>query len=129
MAAEWSVVLFSRDPVLLSQTCVALLLALSPLRWHGACLPLIPRTRGGAAMLAKLRAAARHMPMLLGVLQSPNHPHAAPSTPSTPRTVHVLLPDGRPVWARSEKLPIMPPALARHIEATVRVTLEQMSPP
>ena len=119
MLSGWSVLLFSRDPVILSQVCTALLLAFRPLRWHGACLPLIPRTRGGAAMLQKLRAAGHNVPLLLGVLQSPHSPNSPPSTPHAKKTLHVLLPDGRPVWAPGERLPTLPPYFARSIESAI----------
>ena len=119
LAAEWSVLLFARDPALLSAVCNALLLALRPLEWQGACLPLIPRTHGGATMLQKLRAASRHVPLLLGLLQSPHAPHHPPSTPQARRTLHVLLPHGQPLWHPSERLPMLPPSIARNIEATI----------
>ena len=119
LAANWSVALFSRDATLLSQVCAALLLALQPLRWLGVCLPCVPRSRQGHALLARLRPAAKRVPMLLGIVQPAHSPRHPPSTPTTPRTLHVLLPDGRPLWAAGEKLPILPVAIARRIERAI----------
>ena len=39
---------------------------------------------GGAATLAKLRAASKHLSVLVGVVQSPHSPRAPPSSPTSP---------------------------------------------
>ena len=74
--AEWSVVVYSRSALGLDQALLALRAALHPLRWQGACLPLLPRARSssGVAALQRLRArlalAEGHAPgVLLGVLR------------------------------------------------------------
>lgn len=113
LAAGWSAFLYSRDPMLLSHVCSALLLAFKPLRWLGACLPCVPRSGPGMSMLSRLRLASEHVPMLVGVVQPAHDPFQPPSTPTTQRTLHVLLPDGRPLWRGGEDIVRIYPACKR----------------
>ena len=112
LLAEWNVLLYCRDATKLSHVCNALLLILRPLAWQGGCLPLLPRTRAGAPLLSKLRDQS-DVPLLIGVLQ-PTHA-SPPSTPQSPRTLHVQLPSGsiQPTASKeaTEAVPQLPPAL------------------
>ena len=90
---------------------------LSPLEWHGACL-LIARSRAGAAVLSSLRAAAE-TPMPGRRRHSRKHPRCASADAER---LHVLLPDGRPLWAPGQQLPMLPLTIARSIEAAIRDT-------
>ena len=90
LSAGWSILFFSRSPEQLADACLALSVAVRPLRWCGAVLPLVPRTGAGGASLQQLREST--IPLLAGVLQPALAPLLAPPVPHTRRALHVLLP-------------------------------------